>query len=86
MDIHVEVMIWKMVHELKMADICSALKKTKEDMARIKTYLLNRAYYPYRIHKIENAYYQHKIDRYVHYKKFSRCMRHLIKPTHIFFD
>jgi hypothetical protein len=87
MDIHIEVMIWKMVHELKMADICSTLKKTKEEMSRNLSYLQNRAYYPYRrISTIDNAYYQHKLDKYVHYKKLSKCMLHVIKPTHIFFD
>ena len=84
MDIHIEIMIWKMVHELKMADICSSLKKTKEEMSRNLSYLQNRAYRI--VSKIDNAYYQHKIDKYVHYKKFSRCMLHVIKPTHIFFD
>ena len=84
MDIHIEIMIWKMVHELKMADICSSLKKTKEEMSRNLSYLQNRAYRI--VSKIDNAYYQHKIDKYIHYKKFSRCMLHVIKPTHIFFD
>lgn len=87
MDIHVELMIWEMVHQLKMADICSTLKKNMEEMSRNLSYFQNRAFYPYRIvGKIDNAYYQDKIDRYVHYKKFSKCMLHVIKPTHIFFD
>lgn len=84
MDIHVEVMIWKMVHELKMADICSSLKKTTEEMSRNLMYLHNRAYRI--VSTIDNAYYQHKLDKYVHYKKLSKCMLHVIKPTHIFFD
>jgi len=90
MDIHVELMIWEMVHELKMADVCLNLKKTTEEMSRNLSYFQNRAFYPYRIwrrvSKIDNAYYQHKIDRYVHYKKFSVCMLHVIKPTHIYFE
>lgn len=89
MDIHIELLIWKMVHELKMADICSTLKKTKEEMNRNLSYLQNRAFYPYviwrRVDKIDNTYYQQKIDKYVHYKKFSKCFLHLIKPTHIYF-
>jgi len=86
MDIHIEVMIWEMVHQLKMADICSTLKKTMEEMTRNLSYFQNRAFYPYRIvSKIENGYCQQKIDRYVHYKKFSKCMLHVIKPTHIYF-
>ena len=89
MDIHIELLIWKMVHELKMADICSKLKKTMAEMNRNLTYFQNRAFYPYmiwrRVDKIDNTYYQQKIDRYIHYKKFSKCIRPLIKPTHIYF-
>jgi len=84
MDIHIESMIWKMVHELKMADIYSELKKTREEMTRNLSYFRNRAYRI--VSTIDNAYYQHKLDRYVHYKKLSKCMLHFIKPTHIFFD
>ena len=86
MDIHIEVMIWEMVHQLKMADICSTLKKNMEEMGRNLRYFQNRAFYLWkRVGKIENRYCQQKIDRYVHYKKFSKCMLHVIKPTHIYF-
>lgn len=89
MDIHIEILIWKMVHELKMADVCSNLKKTMEEMERNLRYFQNRAFYPYilwkRVSKIENGYYQRKIDQYIHYKKFTKCILQLIKPLHIYF-
>ena len=89
MDIHIEFVIWKMVHELRMADVCSNLKKTMGEMDRNLRYFQNRAFYPYRmwerVDKIENGYCQHKIDRYIHYKKFAKCILYLIRPSHIYF-
>lgn len=87
----VELIIFRMVHELKLADVCKELKKNMEEMNRNLNYFQTHVFYPYllwdRVTPLLNPYCQQKIDRYVHYKKFLRCLSHLIRPKqHIIYS
>lgn len=80
----VEQMIFKMIHEMGMVEICKELKKNMEEMNKTLDYFQKRAFYPYllwgRVTKLDNKCCQMKIDRYIHYKKFNKCAIQLIRP------
>lgn len=80
----VELIIYRMLHEMRMTDVCKELKKNTQEMNRTLDYFRKRAFYPYllwgRIEKLDNKCCQMKIDRYIHYKKFNKCAIQLIRP------
>jgi hypothetical protein len=85
----VELNIWKCCHNLNMTQVTDELKREVE----IFRYIMKSCFYPYLFVErlfvekvITNPYMVQKISKYVHYKKFSKCLRYIIKPNHIIFE
>ncbi len=80
----IELYIYRMVHEMYMTDVQKELKNDLLNMNETLVYFQRRAFYPYllwnRLSTFRNVYCKQKIDRYVHYKKYKKCLSQLIKP------
>ena len=81
----IELIIYRMVHEMNMIELRKELKNDLQNMNETLVYFQRRVFYPYflwnRLGKtFRNIYCKQKIDRYVHYKKFTKCLIQLIKP------
>lgn len=86
----VALIIYKFLHELNMNEVLTQLIEQDFILQNIMTYLKKRSFYPYSIskrldYKNKSFYYKNKIQKFIHYKLFSKCLKEIIL-LNIFFS
>jgi len=89
----VELIICRYAHELNFRCVMEELKRESNERTMFELFIRSRVFYPYiffdRMIKekvLSNIYTVRRISKYVHYKKLSKCLINIIKPSHIYFD
>lgn len=84
----IELIIYKYIHELNLYTVLNQLKKEYNDYNMINNFVKKRVPYHYRIcfrYRKDMNFFIIKIFKHIHYKKFYKCLYHIIKPIHLYF-